>query len=386
MMPDEIYERKYIDSCYTRISTHPNGFCMFVRASFMENNKFISVIEKFKGEGSVLIYSMWEGYLEESEPYGDADISEFADQAKANNCEVINLHTSGHAYGKAIKDLIDDIVTPKVVIPIHGEDSRNFDTLGISARIVHMQDGQIYDLENGKISGRGMPRWYTSESGRERFPYSSAISEIKKSGRILSFKVNNPGANMQTDIANFESIALICRCIEPGCAVEIDFALSRWEETITRNNVRQVETFAGWNGEFGQETPGSNAYMRFLYRAYCFKLAYGDWVRFSEVASEEIEKFAKKLMDLQLSNNIPDKMAIFNVNKGREHVLEHKLTYTKEGNEYLSKLYEGTNDGFETINNQLPCGLFDVSETKKPSNKTRIFSTGFIDIWLKLRR
>jgi len=229
-------------------------------------------------------------------------------------------------------------------------------------------------------------RWYTNQMSGKRFPYSSLVDIKKKADNKLCITIKNPGANMQTDAANFESLALMCRCVEPGCKVEIDFALSGWEEMLTRNKVKTIEVFPGWDEKFGQKTPGSNAYLRFLYRAAMFKCAYEEWVSFSKTASEEIDKFKKELKSSEKpTNNIPDKKAEYNRNKGEEHRIENKLVYTKDGkkhlktlyNEYASEVFFDATTELNNIYNQLPNGLFDA----ELSNSKRIFTTGFYDIW-----
>ena len=88
-------------------------------------------------------------------------------------------------------------------------------------------------------------RWYTNQKSGKKFPYSSLVDIKKKADNKLCITIKNPGANMQTDAANFESLALMCRCVEPGCNVEIDFALSDWKEIVTRNKVKKEIKFDG---------------------------------------------------------------------------------------------------------------------------------------------
>lgn len=54
------------------------------------------------------------------------------------------LHTSGHADAEAIKEVIN-IVKPRVIIPIHGENPEAFETMNISnCEIEILHDNEEY--------------------------------------------------------------------------------------------------------------------------------------------------------------------------------------------------------------------------------------------------
>ena len=219
--------------------------------------------------------------------------------------------------------------------------------------------------------------WYPDEKSEKGFPYSSLVDKIERKGNRLFFRINTPVENMQTDAANFESIALMCRCVEPKCEVEIDFALSGWKETIGGKKT----VSAGWDGRFGKKTKKCNIYTRLLYRADAFRRAY-DWVHFSKSAEAEIDRFVDLLGHSTPSNNIPKQTAAFNESKGLEHIIENKLTHTQKGMQYLYEIYYAkTRAHLWVAQNQLPNGLFNIGLSQKPSNDNRIFTTGFYDIW-----
>ena len=217
--------------------------------------------------------------------------------------------------------------------------------------------------------------WYPDEKCDGGFPYSSKV-DIERNGDRLFIKINNPVDNMQTDAANFESIALMCRCVEPKCDVEIDFALSGWKETIDKKKV----VSKGWNEKFGKKAKECNNYLKFLYRADAFRRAY-EWVHFSASAVAEMDRFVK-LLGSATTNNIPGEKATFNENKGLEHVIENKLTHTEKGLLYLYQLYyDKTQAHHYIVQNQLPNGLFSAGLSQEPSEGNMIFSTGYYDIW-----
>ena len=137
-----------------------NGFCMLVRANNHSENhsKKRSISEKMIEyfQGHQLIYSIWDGYLKVGMPWFNQNYSDFLEFSRKNGGTIRGIdegdkgwHTSGHATAETIKNVIR-ITSPGVIIPIHGEDSHNYDKLGVpKGLIVHMRDGQTYDIETG---------------------------------------------------------------------------------------------------------------------------------------------------------------------------------------------------------------------------------------------
>lgn len=111
------------------------GFCMIIRA----NSTGRKVLKEFPK--SMLIYSMWSGYLDKYRPAYDENKSSFVSQAVKNGSSFIELHTSGHASVQDIKKLCS-ITQPKIVIPIHIENPQDFKRLGINSEVVILNDGE----------------------------------------------------------------------------------------------------------------------------------------------------------------------------------------------------------------------------------------------------
>ncbi|OPY03871.1 MAG: RNA-metabolising metallo-beta-lactamase [Syntrophorhabdus sp. PtaB.Bin184] len=63
-------------------------------------------------EGATLIYSMWQGYLEEDRM---RRFRKFVDEMSMT---MVSLHTGGHADIDTLKEVVDT-VKPKTIIPIH---------------------------------------------------------------------------------------------------------------------------------------------------------------------------------------------------------------------------------------------------------------------------
>ncbi|MCH5163964.1 MAG: MBL fold metallo-hydrolase [Clostridiales bacterium] len=116
------------------------GFFFLGRA----NNTTQKAIQAFPD--SLLIYSMWSGYLNEKHPAFDKYKSDFINNAISNGCRVINLHTSGHA---SIDEIIKicEITGAKTIIPIHSENPEMLKELGVSGNIIVLQDNEIFSIK-----------------------------------------------------------------------------------------------------------------------------------------------------------------------------------------------------------------------------------------------
>ncbi|EFE86482.1 MBL fold metallo-hydrolase [Fusobacterium periodonticum] len=94
-----------------------SNFMMCVRSSmkqYLENYP-----EGFSFEGCTMFYSMWEGYKKEK------NMKEFLEFMEEKGVKIISLHTSGHAEEKDFDKLIKK-VEPKIIIPVHTENSEWF--------------------------------------------------------------------------------------------------------------------------------------------------------------------------------------------------------------------------------------------------------------------
>ncbi len=101
-----------------------HGFVMLVgkRHSYRERIRALSDLNP------TLIYSMWEGYLEEDKEYTDKDIIRTVSCVGPN---VNMLHTSGHATAKTLTEIIN-IIDAKTICPIHTENPFGFYMLDIT--------------------------------------------------------------------------------------------------------------------------------------------------------------------------------------------------------------------------------------------------------------
>lgn len=121
------------------------GFVMFVRANAnptVEKGRFEKVLDCFVKDDPLIIYSMWEGYLQEK--HKDENLIKFIGDYRKEH-----LHTSGHAYVDTIKKVIE-MVNPKTIIPMHTECADEFMNIeefsNYSGRIKVLNDGEVFDI------------------------------------------------------------------------------------------------------------------------------------------------------------------------------------------------------------------------------------------------
>ena len=110
------------------------GFLLFVRA----NNHFKTWMEPW-WEDAVVLYSMWEGYLEG--PCANPGLAEFLE-----GFPVVRLHTSGHAGWEALRTVCRTVTPQRGIIPIHGEAPEAFRDLVPEAKVLCLEDGETLPL------------------------------------------------------------------------------------------------------------------------------------------------------------------------------------------------------------------------------------------------
>ena len=120
------------------------GFCMFVRASRppgVDKNKFKLLMDEFPD--SLLIYSMWKGYLKKETL--DKNIYDFIPKDTQGKLSYTYLHTGGHATEEAIISVCD-ITKPDIIIPIHSENPGRFEELGLRSTIRRLKSGECLKI------------------------------------------------------------------------------------------------------------------------------------------------------------------------------------------------------------------------------------------------
>lgn len=115
------------------------GFCFIGNANRITERAMKEFPE------NLLIYSMWQGYLNENLPAYIPFKAEFIQQAKARGSRFEYLHTSGHASGKALK-MVCETTNAKTILPIHVENPESFTKLGLNQEIKILKDKEVYLL------------------------------------------------------------------------------------------------------------------------------------------------------------------------------------------------------------------------------------------------
>ena len=125
---DKAYLFDKIDEAEFEIDKH-FGFCMLIRSSQLKLVK--KLLEQLPQEESLLIYSMWDGYINENVKNGENLIQNYLNIWNLfENKE--KIHTSGHATAETLAKVCELVNPRKAIIPIHSEHSADFAKLDIS--------------------------------------------------------------------------------------------------------------------------------------------------------------------------------------------------------------------------------------------------------------
>ena len=89
------------------IGEHPGKYIMLVRPTMLVDLKRVEGLD-----GATVIYSMWQGYLEEDK------MKRFLKFTEEKNMKIVSLHTGGHASINTLNKVVNNL-KPKTIIPIH---------------------------------------------------------------------------------------------------------------------------------------------------------------------------------------------------------------------------------------------------------------------------
>ena len=116
------------------ISQNAGNIVMMVRPSMIFDLSRIKNIG-----GSIVIYSMWEGYLKEK------SIHKFLQLVKEKSMQLVIRHTSGHAAISTLKKVVSKI-KPKVIIPIHTFYPEQYKDLFKGTKVLNVSDDEEIDI------------------------------------------------------------------------------------------------------------------------------------------------------------------------------------------------------------------------------------------------
>lgn len=111
------------------------GFVMPVRA----NSDFAHLVSRWTE--AVLIYSMWEGYLDGRSPALSEFVRSFEETGRLRR-----LHSSGHATSADIRAVCNQIQPKCGVIPIHTEYREGLKQIGITCPVLRLEDREVFSL------------------------------------------------------------------------------------------------------------------------------------------------------------------------------------------------------------------------------------------------
>jgi len=114
------------------IANNPGQYVMLVRPSMLPE------IKKINQSNGKLIYSMWSGYKLKK------DAQKFLDYFEQNQFDILDIHSSGHADEKTLKELANAI-NPKAIIPIHTTQKIQYSNI-FSQKIIILEDKQIFEI------------------------------------------------------------------------------------------------------------------------------------------------------------------------------------------------------------------------------------------------
>ena len=108
-----------------------NGFTIFIRSS-TKSHKLLDQIFRILPveEKPILIYSMWDGYINRMDTQKEDYI-----QLQKRFADVITLHTSGHATIDVLRNICEYTNPRLAILPIHKERERDFSSTGVPLQL-----------------------------------------------------------------------------------------------------------------------------------------------------------------------------------------------------------------------------------------------------------
>ena len=103
------------------------GFCMLVRPTDKFSDYYRFIDQHINKEETILIYSMWQMYINPNSRHQKANYIKFVNQFPA----IKKVHTSGHASWTCLENVCRLVNPSKAIIPIHTEQTENFSLLKI---------------------------------------------------------------------------------------------------------------------------------------------------------------------------------------------------------------------------------------------------------------
>ena len=114
------------------------GFLAIIKPEARHEEFLNPFVEDYKAgiikEMPLIIYSMWDGYVEEDNKAKNQEWIEFFKKQEEKGVEVLHLHTSGHAEAKMLADVINAVAPEEEIRPMHTEHPELFEGLEIQEK------------------------------------------------------------------------------------------------------------------------------------------------------------------------------------------------------------------------------------------------------------
>ncbi len=112
-----------------------NGFCMLIRGQYTCKS-VVDYYTRYHPDETILLYSMWEGYLKQPN-------NQYAKLLKKFK-HVEHAHTSGHATFEAIVEVCNTVKPTTAIIPMHSENRHKMDEAMLPYHIEYLEDGGTF--------------------------------------------------------------------------------------------------------------------------------------------------------------------------------------------------------------------------------------------------
>lgn len=116
------------------ISANPSNYVVIVRPGMKAD------VEKITVDKGVLVYSMWEGYMQNKSNF------DFINYLKNRNFTLEQIHTSGHADMHTLKRMVEAI-KPKHIVPMHTFEGDKYQEI-FDYPVVRLQDREVLEIKS----------------------------------------------------------------------------------------------------------------------------------------------------------------------------------------------------------------------------------------------
>ena len=126
--PDKVISSIKLDKPITQEEImRKEGFVIVIKAE----EKYKSWIKRFADIEPIVVYSMWEGYLNSKHKAYNDEWKKFLDL-----CNYVEyMHTSGHATAPLIAEVINAVEPKEIIYPIHTENAKELEKLNIKEKL-----------------------------------------------------------------------------------------------------------------------------------------------------------------------------------------------------------------------------------------------------------